>query len=249
MNSEEITQSDDFQIWGGLGTLLWSIFIVALYLIINGFTVIILATLNNAGASPEEIIAITSSLEKNGYALSLASISASTVTLLVILGIIKLRKNSNINNYLGLKFTDFKTFGIWLLAVVVLISLADVVIYLLGYPVVPDFMFNLYNTRGSTFILVLGIVIAAPIIEEVFFRGFLMTGLSSTFLGTYGAILISSIIWASIHVQYDLYYLVVIFFLGIFLGVARVKSGSLFLTVLLHSSVNLLALIEVAYKS
>lgn len=95
----------------------------------------------------------------------------------------------------------------------------------------------------------LGIVIAAPIIEEVFFRGFLMTGLSSTFVGSYGAILISSIIWASIHVQYEFHYLVVIFLLGILLGVARLKSGSLFLAIILHSSVNLLSVIEVAYKS
>ncbi len=249
MNSEEMNQNDNFQIWGGLGTLIWSIPIVGIYLVVNGFTIVVLATLNNAGASPNEILKIASGLEESGYALSLASISASIVTLLLILGIIKLRKKSNISNYLGLKLTDFKTTGIWLIAVVVLISVADVVIYLLGYPVVPDFVFNIYSTRGSIFIFALGIVIAAPIIEEVFFRGFLITGLSATFVGTYGAILISSIIWASMHVQYDFYYLVVIFFLGIFLGVARIKTGSLLLAIMLHSAVNLLSLVEVAYKS
>lgn len=249
MNTGEISQNDNYQIWGGLGTIIWSVVIASIYLIANGFTVVILAALNNSGASPEEIMKIAAGLEGNGYALSLASIFASIVTLLLILGIIKLRKKSNISNYLGLKLTDFKTLGIWLIAVVVLVSVADVVIYMLGYPVVPDFMFDIYNTRGSLFIFVLGIVIAAPVFEEVFFRGFLITGLSATFIGKYGAILISSLIWASVHVQYGFHYLVVIFFLGILLGLARVKSGSLFLVIVLHSAVNLLSLIEVAYKA
>ena len=249
MNTGELSRNDNYQIWGGLGTIIWSIVIAGLYLIVNGLTVIILAALNNVGSSPEEIMKIAAGLAENGYALSLASISSAIVTLLLILGIIKLRKKSNISNYLGLKLTDFKTTGIWLIAVVVLVLVADVVISMLGYPVVPDFMFNIYDTRGSIFVLVLGIVIAAPIIEEVFFRGFLIKGLSATFIGEYGAILISSLMWAAVHVQYDVYHLVIIFLLGIFLGVARVKSGSLFLVILLHSTVNLLSLIEVAYKS
>ena len=48
------------------------------------------------------------------------------------------------------------------------------------------------------------------------------------------------------HLQYNSYELIFVFILGLILGVARVKTGSTLLTFLLHSLVNLAAMIEVA---
>jgi len=39
--------------------------------------------------------------------------------------------------------------------------------------------------------------------EELFFRGFLFRGLSSSFMGPVGAVLVTSALWALIHTQYD----------------------------------------------
>ena len=46
-----------------------------------------------------------------------------------------------------------------------------------------------------------------PVFEELFFRGFLLEGFRRTFLGTTGAVVLTSLLWAVIHTQYDLYYM------------------------------------------
>jgi len=57
--------------------------------------------------------------------------------------------------------------------------------------------------------------------------------------------MISSVMWAAIHIQYDLYGMATILVLGFILGTARIKSGSIILTMLLHSFTNLVATGEV----
>ena len=57
----------------------------------------------------------------------------------------------------------------------------------MGEPVVNEYVIQVIQTRGSTLLFILGVAIAAPIWEELFFRGFLFAGLSSTFLGVWGA--------------------------------------------------------------
>ena len=84
----------------------------------------------------------------------------------------------------------------------------------------------------------------APILEELFFRGFLYSGLSSSFLGPLGTILITSISWAAIHLQYDLYGISTIFVFGLLLGAARLKTHSLIVPVLMHALMNLVATIQ-----
>ena len=62
-----------------------------------------------------------------------------------------------------------------------------------------------------------------------------------------GAILIPSAIWAAMHVQYEVFFIVQIFMLGLVFGVLRWKSGSTSLTILLHAIVNLSSLLQTAY--
>ena len=90
----------------------------------------------------------------------------------------------------------------------------------------------------------LAVIVAAPVFEEIFFRGFLFKGLQHSRIGPLGAILVTSLLWATIHLQYDLWDLGIIFALGIFLGFARLKTGSVYATIALHALVNLIATIE-----
>ncbi len=59
-----------------------------------------------------------------------------------------------------------------------------------------------------------------------------------------GAILVTSLFWAIIHTQYDMYELSIIFFMGLILGTARWKTGSVLLTIGLHSFINFVATIQ-----
>ena len=81
-------------------------------------------------------------------------------------------------------------------------------------------------------------VVSAPVLEEIIFRGFLMRGWSETRLGAVGAIVLSSLLFAAIHQQYTLLNIGFVLLLGLLLGVMRWRSGSTVLTIMLHAAWN-----------
>jgi membrane protease YdiL (CAAX protease family) len=94
---------------------------------------------------------------------------------------------------------------------------------------------------GGLMMLLVGGCIAGPMMEEFIFRGFLFRGWSETFLGPIGAILLISIIWALTHTQYDWFGRSWIFVEGLALGYLRWRSASTWLTVIMHSAMNILS--------
>src|SRR5207249_3736339 len=92
-----------------------------------------------------------------------------------------------------------------------------------------SFIKDALGTNPLTVILVM--VLFAPIAEEVIFRGLLFGALSKR-LSTLWTILVTSLLFAAIHLQ--LAYFFPIFLLGIVCGWARFKSGKLSLPILLH---------------
>jgi membrane protease YdiL (CAAX protease family) len=93
---------------------------------------------------------------------------------------------------------------------------------------------------GGLMMLLVGGCIAGPMMEEFIFRGFLFRGWSET-LGPIGAILLISIIWALTHTQYDWFIRSSIFVTGVALGYFRWRSASTWLTVIIHSAMNILS--------
>ena len=85
---------------------------------------------------------------------------------------------------------------------------------------------------------------AAPLYEEVVFRGFMFKGIQHSKAGPAWAIIITSFVWAAIHVQYEIYYVAIIFLFGLLLGYVRLKSHSLLLPIGLHALMNFAATIE-----
>ena len=113
----------------------------------------------------------------------------------------------------------------------------------------PEFVMETYRSArdsGALIVLVIGICIAAPIAEEAFIRGFLFRGWSQSFLRPAGAIALSSAVWAAMHVQYNLFYIVQIFTVGLLLGHVRHRSGSIWPTMAMHAAWNVVSLAEAA---
>jgi membrane protease YdiL (CAAX protease family) len=69
-------------------------------------------------------------------------------------------------------------------------------------------------------------------------------GLAASALGPTGTIVLTSLVWSVVHIQYDWFYLVHIFAVGLLLGAVRYKSGSTLLTIVLHALMNLVATLE-----
>ena len=73
---------------------------------------------------------------------------------------------------------------------------------------------------------------------------FLLKGFSASFLGPIGAVILTSVLWAALHLQYGLYEIVTTFLFGCMLGAARIKTGSLLLTIGIHAFLNMVATVE-----
>jgi tetratricopeptide (TPR) repeat protein len=96
-----------------------------------------------------------------------------------------------------------------------------------------------YALKANPLAAFLSIVVVGPIVEEILFRGLIYGALEKR-LRVSGAILISSFLFALVHLQ--VVYFIPIFCLGVVLGWARWKANSLGLSMLLHVLNNGIAL-------
>lgn len=89
------------------------------------------------------------------------------------------------------------------------------------------------------FLIAAGLVIGAPLAEEIIFRGQIFSALSQTPLGLSGASLITSALWAGIHAPTQPLYVVgLLFLMGLLLCWLLVRFGSLWVTIACHAAWN-----------
>lgn len=88
----------------------------------------------------------------------------------------------------------------------------------------------------------LSVVVLTPVFEEVLCRGFLLEGFRRSQLGEIGAILMTSTLWAVLHPGGPVRWLGLILY-GSFLALARLRTGSTYLAVLIHGIGNLVAVV------
>jgi len=149
--------------------------------------------------------------------------------------------------YLALRWPSWRQLGIALAASAVLLILLDVAAYLCGYPLAPEFSLTSMRTAresGLIWLVLAGFCFAAPIGEEFIFRGFMYRGWSVTFLRPAGAIVLTAALFAVIHVQYEWFYVIGIFAIGLLFGTLRAWSNSTWLTVITHAFYNLTASLQ-----
>ena len=104
------------------------------------------------------------------------------------------------------------------------------------------------ETLIEQLLVLMVVAVGAPIIEEMIFRGMLLSILAKS-LSRWPAILVSAAVFAAVHL-FDPNAIAVIpglFLLGIALGWAAMKRGDLSLAIALHSGINLLAAITLLY--
>jgi membrane protease YdiL (CAAX protease family) len=83
------------------------------------------------------------------------------------------------------------------------------------------------------------IAVTAPVGEEIAFRGFLMRGWGDSRLGGIGALVLSAVVFASVHPQYNLPGMALVCGLGLMFGAARLWSGSTVLSIMMHAAWNI----------
>jgi membrane protease YdiL (CAAX protease family) len=232
------------QNWKFLGTLLWGIVALAVTDIGSSVFAVLIQAPNYLPATLEAMFKGSS---HDGRRLSLSAIAVMFFGCLILVAIIKLKKNSNLFDYLAFKPISTNSLLKWIGVLLAYIAFTEVVGFLLGRPVVNAFMSESYKTASPVWLLWVALIFAAPIFEELFFRGFLFKGFVSSFLGSIGSIVCIAFVWAAIHIQYDIYDIGTIFFMGILLGLARLRTGSILVPMGMHAVSNLIATLEVAF--
>jgi len=238
-----VPQSTHWRLWG---TVVWGAVIFAAFYLLQTLAVIVVVSSWRRHLSETEIEQLLSSAGENGYLLSLATFITTIVCCGLVVAVIKLKKGSVLLEYLSIRSVSPKTMLKWTGLLAGFVVLSDLITVSLGRPIVPEFMSAVYATASPVWMIWLALVVAAPIFEEVFFRGFLFRGLESSFMGPIGAVLVTTGLWAVIHVQYDAYGIATVFCLGLLFGTARAMTGSLLVPFGLHAVSNLVATIETA---
>lgn len=183
----------------------------------------------------------------SGTLISIATIAAALVCGSLIIALVK-NSTSSLRDWLGLKPVSIKQLAFWILVLFIFSFLSNLVATYLQRDVVTNFVRDLYGTSSSIYLLGFAVVIAAPCFEELFFRGFMLFGISRSRLGVAGGILITALLWTILHQQYDWFVRGNILMLGIIFGYARHRSGSLLPSLTMHALMNAMALIGVAYS-
>ncbi len=221
---------------------------VVVFLVFVGISVVILFAIgtaysaNNPNADIEEFLVAAGT---NGFVAFLGiSLAAPVCTALVLL-LVKLKATLSVKEYLCLVPVGGKTALIWFAFLALVLIGSDLLTHSLGRPIVPEVMAELFRTSQFVALAWFAVVIAGPIFEEVFFRGFMFRGIEASALGNIGAIGFTAFTWAAMHIQYDAYGLATVFVLGLLLGFARAVTGSLYLTTAMHMVTNLIATVEI----
>ena len=102
-----------------------------------------------------------------------------------------------------------------------------------------DFLDQAYADTPYMLYTIFVSVILAPIFEEIVFRGFLFQGLRAK-IGTVWAGVVSTVLFALIHVQYDLWGWVAVAITGMAAAFLVWRTGSLKTAIVLHALTNLL---------
>lgn len=246
MNAQQETTKPPRLYWGGMATLLFGVLIACVFMVVQFVVIGVFTAIEAASNQGANMTQFVEGLTHSGFVLSIGSFATTLICVPVIFLVIKLKKGLTIRKYLAFKFVKANTLLPWFLTIAAFLLSYDVLTYLIGRPIVPEFMTTAYKTARFQPLLWIAFIVMAPVAEEIFYRGFLFKGFQSTFLRPIGTVLLTAFLWAIIHRQYDYYDITFVFIIGIILGTARLKTESILTVVYLHGFMNLVATIETA---
>ncbi len=243
-----ILTDHSYRYWGFWSTILLSILVFVIFSVVQSIGIISYLYLSNpesvtALTDPNSSYAATQFLEHdllNGDAIAVGEIPAAIIGVLLIIWFASMRKPLTVDEYLDLNIPSLKSMFGFLGLLVLAMVLMESVNYIWDRPT-PEFMTKVYANTKNLPLFWIAVSVAAPFFEEFLFRGFLLEGMARSKIGLTGAVIITSAIWAVIHMQYGWFEIISIFFIGILLCLAKIKSKSLYVPIAMHMLMNLAA--------
>ena len=186
---------------------------------------------------------------QNTQALNFAVITCISTILCgaLVIAAAALRDRLDPRTYLGIVGAPAKEWLRWLGAIALIVAMTDLVVYLVKGELLPAGWVEIYRSVQSPLLFWIALVVATPIFEELLFRGFVFAGIEASRLGRVGAVLITALAWTWIHYEFDPLEFMIIFIIGVTLGVARLRTGSLLVTIAMHMLYNFISTGEIVW--
>src|SRR5262245_28836874 len=241
MSDSEPTSTERRPPWGYIMTFVWVILTVVVLSPLVGIAMLFVFRPDAISVGNLDL------LLKDGAAVAISNIPAN-VAQVVIVALAARRTCWSVADYLGLVWPSRRDAVTAFVILVPFLLGYDALTYLLGRDIVPPFQVDTYTSARAAGMLPhfwFALVIAAPVAEEIVFRGFLFRGwVRSERTALPVIVLISALFAASHSSQYDWFGILQVFFIGLLFGLVRWRSGSTLLTILMHMLANFWATIE-----
>jgi membrane protease YdiL (CAAX protease family) len=180
-----------------------------------------------------------------GHLISIGTL-AGGVTAVTLISLLVIARRCRLGEYLALRLPTARQAALAVMGLLVFITVGYSTSWVLGQPLEPPMVVEIYRT-GAHILFSVAAIAGAAIGEEVVFRGFLYEGIASSSWGPIAAILISAVAWAALHYPFGFYAAAAIGILGLYLGTVRYHTRSLPLTILLHGLNNAIGIAVIAY--
>jgi len=99
--------------------------------------------------------------------------------------------------------------------------------------------FFTFNNGSEALLVILGVVVIGPLVEELVFRGFFQQQLEQVYRNAIVAVLLSSLLFTFLH--FNPWWSLQIYILGLVLGYLAWRTGSIWPPIVIHATVNGLA--------
>jgi membrane protease YdiL (CAAX protease family) len=160
---------------------------------------------------------------------------------LVILLTCWLWKRSGVKVLLGLALPRFIELMKWLVLFALVVAGVEVIGQLIP-SLGTDFMKDVVGSSTDLIKLALGVVVLGPLFEELLLRG-LLFGTVRHIADEHVSVAVTAGVFALMHLQYSVPIMLLIIPLGVVLGYARARSGSILVPIVLHMANNSLSVL------
>lgn len=229
--------------WGVWATLGWMVLTFVAMVVCGVVSIPIYLAILSILGKPHSLTHI----EQNGDFLSLALTVQFLICVPLVLVIMMIRRNYPVRRYLALqRVSAGKALG-WAIGGAALAFSFDGLLSLTKVVPTPEWMVKVYSSAHFLPGLLFAIIVLAPIVEELVFRGLVFSGIQAR-LGNFWAVIFATVPWTLLHIQqYEWYFLLPVFGLGLLLGLARWRTGSIYVPLAIHFLNNILASVQMIY--
>lgn len=234
--------------WGAWWSLAWALIVICVWGVAQVALMFVMESFVDVprDSDGKPTMDFSEILMSDGDLIGIMAFGSALVGCVMILAVVQIR-GAGFSRGLGLRLPKIWVWPIVLFATpVLLVILSSVVTPFAQENSVADQGKIALAVRETQWLplLLLGVAIGAPFFEEFLFRGLLHEGLKQSFLGKWGAGILTAIAFSAMHSQYsDPSAFILLFLLGCAFTIGRELSGSIYVPILMHGIQNSIATI------